>query len=92
MTLVLPFWPRDVPIQVRTSARSSAGPTVASVVSAASTAVGGASFFAAAVVTASAAGGVSAQYPFRERTCTPGRLTLTEIAWNLPSVFACGEV
>ena len=46
----------------------------------------------AGAVTRSVSAAVSAQYPLRARTCTPGRFTRTRIGWNLPSCGDCVEL
>src|SRR6185295_5553290 len=88
VTRVLPFSPREVPIQVRTTLAFEGRATAAA--SAASTGLGGPGFGGASARAASDC--VSAQYPLRARTCTPGRFTRTRMLWNLPSVGASAEL
>src|SRR5438105_1980559 len=82
VTRVLPFSPRDVPSQVRIARAFDAADVVATPASAAVTAVGTGAFGAA--VDSAISSCVSAQYPLRARTCTPGRFTRTLISWNFP--------
>src|SRR5579862_6236425 len=80
VTRVLPFSPRDVPTHVRTTPARDGRPIDASAAS-----IGfGMSTFGGASARA-VCSELSAQYPLRARTSTPGRLTFTLISWNLPS-------
>ena len=84
---VFPFSARDVPIQVRTTRVRDGCSMPARAVS---TGLGSSGLAGASARAVSAA--VSAQYPLRARTCTPGRLARTLISWNRPSVGAWDEL
>jgi len=76
VTRVFPFSPRDIPTHERTTLARDGRMTALAI--AVSTGLGTAGL--AGAVARATSSRLSAQYPRRARTCTPGRFTLTLIS------------